>query len=101
MDRTPNLKFTKAGEVKLAARKVSNGNNFVEFDRSGHADFPHPALGQDITPSPTAPTRYKRAKANTVLAEHGLAPGTRRASFVQAQDARKVAAGPWGRPESF
>src|SRR6516165_6084058 len=66
MDRTPNLKFTKAGEVKLAARKVSNGNNFVEFDRSGHADFPHPALGQDITPSPTAPTRYKRAKANTV-----------------------------------
>ena len=24
-------KFTKAGEVKLAARKVSNGNNFVEF----------------------------------------------------------------------
>src|SRR5262249_26619703 len=24
-------KFTKAGEVKLAARRVSNGNNFVEF----------------------------------------------------------------------
>jgi signal transduction histidine kinase len=24
-------KFTKAGEVKLAARKVSNGSNFVEF----------------------------------------------------------------------
>jgi adenylate cyclase len=24
-------KFTKAGEVKLAARKVSNGQNFVEF----------------------------------------------------------------------
>jgi adenylate cyclase len=24
-------KFTKAGEVKLAARKVSNGGNFVEF----------------------------------------------------------------------
>jgi signal transduction histidine kinase len=24
-------KFTKAGEVKLAARKVSNSNNFVEF----------------------------------------------------------------------
>jgi signal transduction histidine kinase len=23
--------FTKAGEVKLAARKVSNGSNFVEF----------------------------------------------------------------------
>ena len=24
-------KFTKAGEVKLAARKVSNGSSFVEF----------------------------------------------------------------------
>src|SRR5262249_51479050 len=24
-------KFTKAGEVKLAARKMSNGSNFVEF----------------------------------------------------------------------
>ena len=24
-------KFTKAGEVKLAARKVGNGSNFVEF----------------------------------------------------------------------
>jgi len=24
-------KFTKAGEVKLAARKVSNGSGFVEF----------------------------------------------------------------------
>jgi signal transduction histidine kinase len=24
-------KFTKAGEVKLAARKVTNGSNFVEF----------------------------------------------------------------------
>ncbi len=24
-------KFTKAGEVKLAARSVSNGSNFVEF----------------------------------------------------------------------
>jgi signal transduction histidine kinase len=27
-------KFTKAGEVKLVARKVSNGGNFVEFDVS-------------------------------------------------------------------
>jgi signal transduction histidine kinase len=26
-----SCKFTKAGEVKLAARKVSNGSNFVEF----------------------------------------------------------------------
>src|SRR5262249_3685969 len=29
--------------------------------RSGHADFPHPALGQDITPSPTA----RRAQAQS------------------------------------
>jgi adenylate cyclase len=27
-------KFTKAGEVKLAARKVSNGSSFVEFSVS-------------------------------------------------------------------
>jgi signal transduction histidine kinase len=27
-------KFTKAGEVKLAARKVTNGSNFVEFAAS-------------------------------------------------------------------
>jgi signal transduction histidine kinase len=25
------MPFTKAGEVKLAARKVSNGSSFVEF----------------------------------------------------------------------
>ena len=29
--------------------------------RTGHADFPHPALGQDFTPSPTA----RRAQAGT------------------------------------
>src|SRR5262249_60352800 len=29
--------------------------------RSGHADFPHPALGQDLTPSPTA----RRAQAQS------------------------------------
>jgi hypothetical protein len=29
--------------------------------RSGHADFPHPALGQDVTPSPTA----RRAQARS------------------------------------
>jgi adenylate cyclase len=28
---TSACKFTKAGEVTLAARKVSNGSNFVEF----------------------------------------------------------------------
>jgi hypothetical protein len=29
---------------------------------TGHADFPHPALGQDLTPSPTA--RRYRARSN-------------------------------------
>ena len=28
-------KFTKEGKIKLAARKVSNGRNFVEFAVSG------------------------------------------------------------------
>ena len=30
--------------------------------RTGHADFPHPALGQDFTPSPTA--RHARARSD-------------------------------------
>src|SRR5262249_51466753 len=36
---------------------------FPIYFRSGHADFPHPALGQDITPSPTA----RRAQAQLRL----------------------------------
>ena len=38
--------------------------------RTGHADFPHPALGQDFTPSPTA----RRAQARLgveIIAERG------------------------------
>jgi C4-dicarboxylate-specific signal transduction histidine kinase len=31
LSRAPAVKFTKEGEVKLAACKVSNGSNFVEF----------------------------------------------------------------------
>jgi K+-sensing histidine kinase KdpD len=31
-------KFTKAGEVKLTARKVSNGSSFVEFAVSDTGD---------------------------------------------------------------
>ena len=33
--------------------------------------------------------------------EHGLLPGTRRASLPQAQDAPEAPAGPWGGPELF
>jgi len=33
--------------------------------------------------------------------EHGLLPGTRCASLLQAQDATEAPAGPWDRPESF
>jgi len=29
--------------------------------RTGHADFPHPALGQDVTPSPTARCAHARS----------------------------------------
>jgi hypothetical protein len=36
-----------------------------------------------------APTRDKRAKANTVLAEHGLPPGTRCASLCRIKMRRK------------
>src|SRR5215467_3919139 len=36
-----------------------------------------------------APTRDKRAKANTVLAEHGLPPGTRCASLCRLKMRRK------------
>src|SRR5215217_3861599 len=47
--------------------------------RTGHADLPHPALGQDLTPSPTA----RRAQAG---------------SGVRARSARKDAGGDKPRP---
>jgi hypothetical protein len=31
--------------------------------RTGHADFPHPALGQDFTPSPTGARQLHRCAA--------------------------------------
>jgi hypothetical protein len=39
--------------------------------RTGHADFPHPALGQDIMPSPTAGCRFARSDARARSARRG------------------------------
>ena len=41
--------------------------------RTGHADFPHPALGQDLTPSPSA----GRARAPSGARDPGSRRGTR------------------------
>src|SRR5450830_1486258 len=41
--------------------------------RTGHADLPHPALGQDITPSPTA----RRAQAGTGVRARSARRGAR------------------------
>ena len=41
--------------------------------RTGHADFPHPALGQDFTPSPTA----RRAQAGTGVRAGSARKGAR------------------------
>jgi len=41
--------------------------------RTGHADFPHPALGQDFTPSPTA----RRARARSVVRARSARTGAR------------------------
>ena len=41
--------------------------------RTGHADFPHPALGQDFTPSPTA----RRAQAGTGVRARSARRGAR------------------------
>src|ERR1700732_5032418 len=49
----------------------------VAFDnlphRTGHEDFPHPALGQDFTPSPTA----RRAQAGTGVRARSARKGAR------------------------
>jgi hypothetical protein len=44
--------------------------------------------------------RVKRCRTSSKV-EHGLLPGTRRASLPQAQDAPEAPLGPWGTPESF
>src|SRR6202040_847258 len=41
--------------------------------RTGHADFPHPALGQDFTPSPTA----RRARARSDVRARSARTGAR------------------------
>src|SRR5258708_4245777 len=41
--------------------------------RTGQADFPHPALGQDFTPSPTA----RRAQAGTGVRAQSARKGAR------------------------
>src|SRR5438045_1205821 len=39
--------------------------------RTGHADFPHPALGQDVTPSPTARCTLARSGVRDRNARRG------------------------------
>src|ERR1700692_4622348 len=46
--------------------------------RTGHADFPHPALGQDFTPSPTA----RRARARSDVQARSARTGADRAIVV-------------------
>src|ERR1700687_2445221 len=41
--------------------------------RTGHADLPHPALGQDVTPSPTT----RRAQAGSDVRDHSARKGAR------------------------
>ena len=55
-------KFTKAGEVKLAARKVSNGTNFVEFAVSD--------TGIGMTPEQQAKLFEEFSQADTSTAQH-------------------------------
>src|SRR6478609_7561788 len=46
-------------------RRCLTGSALAPFPhpahRTGRADFPHPALGQDLTPSPTARCDWRRA----------------------------------------
>jgi signal transduction histidine kinase len=55
-------KFTKAGEVKLAARKVSNGSNFVEFAVSD--------TGIGMTPEQQAKLFEEFSQAHRTTAQH-------------------------------
>ena len=55
--------------------------------RTGHADLPHPALGEDFTPSPTTgfTTKLGQAYEPEVLrkgARSGELPPLRRSDFV-------------------
>jgi signal transduction histidine kinase len=55
-------KFTKAGEVKLVARKVSNGSNFVEFAVSD--------TGIGMTPEQQAKLFEEFTQADATTAQH-------------------------------
>jgi two-component system, NtrC family, sensor kinase len=55
-------KFTKAGEVKLAARKVSNGSSFVEFAVSD--------TGIGMTPEQQAKLFEEFSQADATTAQH-------------------------------
>jgi hypothetical protein len=49
-DVTDSRKAETAAAVDIPGLRWLSKNR----DRTGRADFPHPALGQDVTPSPTA-----------------------------------------------
>src|ERR1700756_4681661 len=46
--------------------------------RTGRADFPHPGLGQDITPSPTARCTHARSGVRDRIARRGARVDTSR-----------------------
>jgi hypothetical protein len=54
--RSPSSAWRARSTAHFSAVHHTTNSN-----RTGHADFPHPALGQDFTPSPTA----RRAQAGT------------------------------------
>jgi signal transduction histidine kinase len=76
-------KFTKAGEVKLAARKVSNGSNFVEFAVSD--------TGIGMTPEQQAKLFEEFSQADATTAQKFGGNGARPCHHPQAraQDGRR------------
>ena len=64
--------------------------------RTGHADFPHPALGQDITPSPTT----GRAQAGSGVRARSTRRGARVDSSALASPDFVLVAQPPAQPHS-
>src|SRR5258708_17110087 len=62
-------KFTKEGEVKLAARKVSNGSNFVEFAISDTG------IGMTAEQQAKLFEEFSQADATTAQPFGGTGPG--------------------------